>query len=351
MIVYRIEAIRLRWPHLIGTLFIAWLGVATTVIASDVNVYSARKEALIKPLLQTFSAQTGINVNLITGKADALLQRLLVEGKASPADVFITVDAGRLHRAKAAGLLQPLNSPIINAVVPAHLRDIDDYWVGLSQRARPIIYAPERLDKTQLSTYEDLASKRWSGRLCLRSSRNIYNQSLTAAMLEVNGTAATEAWVRGMVTNLARPPVGGDIDQLKAVAAGVCDLTLANTYYLGRMINSMNANDQAVAAKLRVFWPNQEPGQRGAHSNVSGVGITRNARRIDNAQQLIEFLIAPESQAWYAQVNNEYPVVPTAKISNTLKEFGTFRVDLLPLNRLGESNRLAVELMDRAGWR
>jgi iron(III) transport system substrate-binding protein len=315
-----------------------------------VNVYSARKEALIKPLLQIFSEQTGIRVNLVTGKADALLQRLQVEGKASPADVFITVDAGRLHRAKVAGLLQPLNSPKLN-VVPAQFHDVDDYWVGLSKRSRPIIYAPERLNVAQLSTYEDLAGKPWMGRLCLRSSQNIYNQSLTAAMLEANGVAATEAWVAGMVANLARPPAGGDIDQLKAVAAGVCDLTLANTYYLGRMMNSTTASDREVAAKLRVFWPNQAAGQRGAHFNVSGAGITRHSFQVDNARRLIEFLVTPASQAWYAEVNNEYPVVPDAQISNTMKAFGSYKVDPLPLNKLGENNRMAVELMDRAGWR
>lgn len=318
--------------------------------ASDfVNVYSARKEALIKPLLDKFEAQSGINVNLITGKADALLKRLQVEGKASPADIFLTVDAGRLQRAKDAGVLQPIQSKVLETTLPAHLIDSDKTWVGLSQRARTIFYAKDRVKPAELSTYEDLADPKWKGRLCIRSSNNIYNQSLVAAMLAANGAQATEKWARNLVRNFARPPAGGDTDQLKAVAAGVCDIALANTYYFGRLAGSKKPDDRALAEKIGVFWPNQQ--NRGVHMNVSGAGVTRHARNKDNAIKLLEFLATPESQAWYAQVNNEYPAVPGTDTSSVLKTFGEFKADSLQLSKLGENNRAAVELMDRAGWK
>lgn len=315
----------------------------------EVNIYSARKEELILPLLERFQAQSGIEVNLITGDADGLLKRLQIEGSASPADVFITVDAGRLQRAKDADVLQPARSDAIDAAVPAHLRDTEDFWVGLSRRARTIIYAKDRVDPANLSTYEALADPSWKGRLCIRSSNNIYNQSLVASMIEAIGPDATEAWARGLVANFAKPPAGGDTDQLLAVAAGVCDLTIVNTYYFGRLVNSDDAAEREAAAKLAVFWPNQD--DRGAHVNVSGAGIAKHADHPDAAIRLLEFLVTPESQSWYAEVNHEYPVVQGVPFSETLKQFGEFRADDIELTRLGMNNRDAVMLMDRAGWR
>ncbi len=317
--------------------------------AEQVNIYSARKEALIKPILDRFEAQTNIKVNLITGKADALLTRLRIEGKASPADVFITVDAGRLHRAKEAGVLQPIQSALLEEKVPANLRDYEDYWFGLSQRARPIFYAKDRVKPGELSTYEDLASDKWKGRICMRSSSNIYNQSLTASMIFSEGAEETEVWAKKLVNNFAKPPAGGDTDQLKAVKAGVCDITIANTYYFGRIVNSDKASDQALAKELAVFWPNQNG--RGTHVNVSGAGVTANTKNKANAIKLIEFLVSDEAQIWYSAVNNEYPIVVGTKISDTLKAWGDFKQDTVQLNILGENNRAAVELMDRAGWK
>ncbi len=334
---------------LCGTLLFA--SMLPPAIAADqvVNIYSARKEALVLPILKEFKKQTGIDFKLVTGKADSLLKRLEIEGRASPADLFITVDAGRLQRAKSAGVLQTINSPILNRVVPANLRDRDNQWFGLSQRARVIFYAKDRVKPESLSSYEALAEPEWRQRVCIRSSNNVYNQSLVASMIASIGVNASEDWAEGLVTNFARKPAGGDTDQLRAVAAGQCDIAIANTYYFGRLVNSKKEKDRTVANSLGVFWPNQA--DRGAHVNVSGAGVTKHAKHPQAAQRLLEFLVGAESQAWYAEVNNEYPVVAGAAVSETLKSFGEFKADSLNLNQLGENNRAAVELMDRAGWR
>ena len=317
--------------------------------AAEVNVYSARKEALILPLLEKFEAETGIGFNLVTAKADALLKRLQSEGHSTPADVFITTDAGRLQRAKDAGMLQPVENALLESRIPKNLRDRENYWFGLSQRARVIFYARDRVDSNELSTYEALADGKWKQRICIRSSGNIYNQSLVASMIEANGVDKTEAWARGLVANFARKPAGGDTDQLRAAAAGLCDVAIANTYYFGRLVKSDKAEDRQVAASLAVFWPNQA--DRGAHVNVSGAGITRHAKNPRAAERLLEFLVGEEAQTWYAEVNNEYPVVGDARTSDVLESFGSFKGDSLNLTRLGENNRSAVQLMDRAGWR
>ena len=260
-------------------LSIVLIGIFATphsLIAKDkvVNIYSARKEALILPLLKRFNNETGINFRLVTGKADGLLKRLEIEGSLSPADVFITVDAGRLQRAKNSGVLQKIDNPILKERIPASLRDRENYWFGLSQRARTIIYNKVNLDATKLSTYEDLASPRWMGQLCIRSSDSVYNQSLVASMIEVNGLEKTESWARGLVQNFARPPTGGDTDLLKATSAGQCTIALANTYYFGRLINSKTTSERKGAQNLAVFWPNQGAGDRGVHVNVSVAGVT-----------------------------------------------------------------------------
>ena len=321
----------------------------SVVQADEVNVYSARKEALILPLLEKFKAETGIGFNLITAKADALLKRLESEGRSTPADIFITADAGRLQRARDAGVLQSVDNPILAARIPQNLRDKDNYWFGLSQRARVIFYAREKVDASELSTYEALADEKWKHRICIRSSDNIYNQSLVASMIEADGVDQTEAWARGLVANFARKPAGGDTDQLRAAAAGLCDIAIANTYYFGRLVNSDKEKDREVANSLGLFWPNQNG--RGAHINVSGAGITKYARHREAAERLLEFLVSAESQTWYAEVNNEYPVVADAAIPATLVSFGKFKSDSLNLTFLGENNRAAVQLMDRAGWR
>jgi iron(III) transport system substrate-binding protein len=324
------------------------LGVAHLAQA-DVNVYSSRQEALIKPLLEQFTDQTGIPVNLVSGKDDALITRLQTEGSKSPADILITADAGRLYRAKSADLLQPIISDVVDSAVPSNLRDVDGQWVGLTMRARPIFYVKGKVDPKSLSTYEALTNDEFAGRICIRSSSNIYNQSLIASMINAEGEATTEVFAKGLVANLARPPAGGDTDQLKAAAAGVCDIAIANTYYFGRLVNSESEADNEVAQKLGVFWPNQNG--RGTHVNVSGAAITKASKNVAEAQQLIEFMLTDEAQTWYSEVNNEYPVVNDVEPSKTLASWGQFKADAVNLTVLGENNRKAVELMDRARWK
>lgn len=319
-------------------------------LAAEVNVYSGRKEQLIKPLLDRFTEQTGIKVNLVTAKADKLLTRLQNEGRNTPADLFITVDAGRLHRAKEAGVLAKVESDVLKEAVPKHLRDPDGHWVGLSQRARVIFYAKDRVDPGELSSYEDLADPRWKKRICIRGSGNIYNQSLVASLIVANGVEATERWARGLVANMASPPRGGDRDQIKAAAAGQCDLAVANTYYYGKMLASRKDPAQKQAAEaMGLFWPNQEG--RGAHVNVSGAGVTAHARNRENALRLLEFLVSPEAQKWYAEVNYEYPVNPEAEWGAVVEGWGRFKADPVNLDLLGRNNAEAVRLMDRAGWK
>ncbi len=318
-------------------------------LGAGVNVYSARKEALIKPLLDRFTAQTGIEVNLVTGKEDALLTRLQREGRNSPADVLITTDAGRLYRAEEAGVLQAVDSTLLQEVIPPHLRSAQRQWYGLSLRARVIVYARERVEPTELDTYEGLADARWRGRVCIRSSGNIYNQSLVASMLAGIGPEKTAAWLEGLVRNFARPPQGGDRDQIKAVAAGQCDVAVVNSYYLGAMIQSEDEAERAAAGKVALFWPNQ--GDRGTHVNVSGAGVTAASRNPGDALALVEFLAGEESQGWYAQANNEYPVRSDVEPSLLLQSWGTFRADSLEMTELGRLNAAAVMAMDRAGWR
>ncbi len=330
--------------------FVVLVSLSFNALAEEVNVYSGRKENLIKPLLDSFTEQTGIKTNLVTAGADKLLTRLKSEGRNTPADIFITVDAGRLYRAKQADIFQSIKDDELNAAVPAHLRDPEGNWIGLSQRARVIFYVKGKVSSDQLSNYEDLASDEWHHRVCIRGSDNIYNQSLVASMIAADGVEATEQWARGLVKNMARPPRGGDRDQIKAAAAGQCDIAIANTYYYGMMLTSGKDPAQMKAAQaMGVIWPNQQG--RGTHVNVSGAGITKYAKNPENALKLLKFLVSPESQKWYADVNYEYPVNPKAELSDLVKSWGEFKADNLNLDVLGKNNAEAVRIMDRAGWK
>ena len=315
----------------------------------EVNIYSARKEELIKPVLDRFEDQTGIRVNLVTGKADALLKRLQSEGANSPADLLITTDAGRLHRAKEAGVTRSIESAVLTETIPERYRDPDGHWTGLSLRARPILYVEDKVDPKELSTYEALVAPEWKGRICIRSSGNIYNQSLVASLIAANGTEKTEVWAKGLVDNLARPPKGGDRDQIKAAAAGQCDIAIANTYYLAGMLGSKDEAQRTAAERMGVFWPNQD--DRGTHVNVSGAAVTKSASNPDAAIRLLEFLAGDDSQQWYAEANGEYPIRSGIALSEVLAAWGDFKADDLSLSRLGELNAEAVRLMDRAGWK
>lgn len=325
------------------------LALPLQALAAEVNLYSARSEELIKPLLDKFTAATGIQTHLVTGNADALLQRLQSEGVNSPADLLITSDVGRLYRAKTAGVTQAMSSPKLEAAIPAAYRDPAGHWVGLTLRARPIVYVRDRIKPEELSSYEDLANPKWKGRICIRSSDNVYNQSLVASLIAADGVEATETWAKGLVANLARPPKGGDRDQILAAAAGQCDLAIANTYYLAGMVNAKETDQREAAAKVAVFWPNQAG--RGVHVNVSGAALTQAAKNKAEAIQLLEFMAGDEAQAWYAEVNGEYPIRPGLPIGATLAAWGDFKADGLNLERLGELNGEAVRLMDRARWK
>jgi iron(III) transport system substrate-binding protein len=332
-----------------------WLVLFSLVIFSahsvsdEVNVYSARKEALIKPILDDFSKQTGIKVNLITGDADALISRMKSEGQFSPADVLITTDVGRLVRAKQLGVTQANADESIIKNVPAYLRDDDLHWTALTLRARPIMYAKGRVDPASLSTMQALTKKEWKNRICIRSSNNIYNQSMISGMIQTQGEAQTLAWAKGLVANFARTPKGGDRDQIKAVVAGECDVAIANTYYLAGMLNAEDEGTRQTAQQIAVFWPDEET--IGTHVNISGASIAKYAKNVDSAKALIGFMLTDEAQVWYAETNHEYPVKKGIKWSQTLQDMGTFKAQEVSLSTVGETNAEALMLMDSAGWR
>jgi iron(III) transport system substrate-binding protein len=330
-------------------LFICLFFAQQLSYAAEVNVYSARKEALIKPLLDRFTEETSIEVNLVTGKADTLLKRLEVEGKNSPADLLLTVDVARLIRGKDKGLFQAINSSILEQTIPEYYRDSTNEWFGLSLRSRVIVYLPDRVNKNDLDSYIDLADEKWKNRICVRSSSNVYNQSMVAAMIANYGIEKTERWAKGLVNNFARSPKGGDRDQIKAVAAGVCDVALVNNYYLAGMLESSQKSEVAAAKKIKLFWPNQDG--RGAHMNVSGAAVLKSTKHKKETIQLLEFLVSDYAQQWYADTNHEYSINPEIESSSVLKSWGKFKADDLNLGLLGKYNTDAVLLMDRVGWK
>ena len=333
--------------------------VSSQAAASEINVYSARKEALIKPLLDKFSDETNIKINLVTGKADALLKRLETEGENSPADLFITVDAGRLYRATEKGVLRKISSETLNRYVEPKYRDPNGHWYGLSLRSRVIVLSKRIKENKKFSniqvngrltmSYMQMARPEWKGQICIRSSSNIYNQSLVASMIARLGVKQTEKWAKDFVSNFARAPHGGDRDQIKAVAAGLCNLAVANHYYLAKMLTSKDSDQAMAADQVFLVFPNQETS--GAHVNISGAGITRFAPHPDNALKLLEYLVSEAAQSWYAKVNHEYPVRSgVGDLTDELANWGPFAVDSLDLSELGRLNSAALMLMDRVGW-
>ncbi|CAN5727468.1 Fe(3+) ABC transporter substrate-binding protein [soil metagenome] len=320
----------------------------TAEAGGEVNVYSHRHYDVDQQLFDRFTAETGITVNVVSGSADELITRLANEGANSPADILITVDAGRLHRAMEQNLLQPVESEQLTTNVPAHLREPGGHWYGLTTRARVIAYAKDRVQPSELSTYEALAEPQWRGRVLTRSSENVYNQSLLASIIAATDTATAQAWAAGSARNLARAPSGGDTDQVKAVAAGTGDVAIVNTYYVARLATSENAEERRVYEQIGIFFPNQDG--RGTHVNVSGAGVTRNAPNRANAIRLIEFLTSDEAQGVFAEGSQEYPVKAGVPWSATLQGWGEFTQDQLNLARLGELNSQAVMAFDRAGW-
>ena len=308
--------------------------VPTNTLAEEVVVYSARNEHLIKPLFDRYTAETGVPIKYITDKAGPLLQRLRAEGKRTPADLLITVDAGNLWHAAESGVLAEVDSAALAANVPANLRDPEGRWFGLSERARTIVYSTERVQPTDLSSYEDLAQSKWKGRLCLRTSKKVYNQSLVATLIARHGETQAEQIVRGWVDNLAAAPFSNDTKAMQAVEAGQCDVTIVNTYYFGRL------QKQQPDIKLGLFWANQD--SSGTHINVSGAGVTRHAKHPEAARKLLEWLSSEAAQGEFAARNMEFPVNPKVAADEVVSAWGDFKADDLNVNEAGRLQSAAI---------
>ncbi|MGH7863709.1 MAG: Fe(3+) ABC transporter substrate-binding protein [Candidatus Binataceae bacterium] len=316
--------------------------------AGEVNIYSARHYPADDQLFALFTEETGIAVNQIKGNGQDLMERIKLEGDQSPCDLFVTVDAGNLWRAQDQGIYQPVSSPELTQHIPANLREPSGLWFAFAKRARVFVYDTTKVKAAELSTYEQLANETWKGRILIRSSNSIYNQSLVASIIHNDGTEAAEVWCKGIVANMARPPKGGDIDQINALIAGEGDIAVSNTYYFARLLSG---DDDALKAKLKncsVFFPNQ--GDRGTHVNVSGAGVAAHAPNKDNAIRFLEFLVSPEAQAIFAGANFEYPVRDGADQAPVIESWGTFKEDDINVAELGKNNAEAVMIMDRAGW-
>jgi iron(III) transport system substrate-binding protein len=316
---------------------------------SVVNVYTARAYEVDDKLFEQFSKETGIKVNVIKGKAEELIERMKREGQSTGADLFITVDGGVLNNAKQAGILQPVQSETIDQNVPKQYHDKDNQWIGLSSRARVIVYSKDRVKPEQLSTYEDLTSDKWKGKVLVRSSTSNYNQSLLASFIELNGEQKAEEWAKGIVNNLARSPEGGDRDQAKAIVAGTGDVAIMNTYYFGQLLYSKDPEEVKVAKALGVFFPNQSTS--GTHLNVSGVGLSKYSKNKDNAVKLIEYLTGTEAQSMVSKENFEFPVNPKADKPELLTSWGNFSTQQIDFAKLGDYNRKAIEIFNKVGWK
>lgn len=313
--------------------------------AESVVVYSARKDHLIKPLFDAYTQKTGVEIQFTTAKEAALLERLVAEDKNTPADMLMTVDAGNLWQAAERGVLQAVNSDALEKSIPEHLQDPDNQWFGLSVRARTIVYSTERVKPSDLSSYEALGDAKWKDRLCLRTSKKVYNQSLVAMMITRLGEEKAEAVVKSWVDNLATDVFSSDSQLLEAIAAGQCDVGVVNTYYFGRM----QAENPEVP--IAIFWPNQNDGLGGVHVNVSGAGITKHAKNPEQAIKLLEWLASPEAQGLFASLNHEYPANPSVPSSDLVRAWGDFKPDTINVAEAGRLQVEAVKLMDRAGYK
>jgi iron(III) transport system substrate-binding protein len=313
------------------------------------NIYSARHYQTDEALYRDFTLATGIKINRIEGKDLELIERLKQEGENSPADVLITVDAGNLWIAEQAGLFQPVQSKVLESRIPENLQHPQGHWFGFSTRARVIVYNKEKVKPGEIQNYEDLGDPKWKGRVCMRSSGNIYNLSLMSALIERLGEARAQEWAKRVMENFARDPKGGDTDQIKAVAAGECDVTLANTYYFVRLVRSDKPEDKKVVEKVGLIWPNQ--GSSGAHVNISGAGVLKHAPHKDAAVKFLEYLASDQAQRYFANGNNEYPVVAGVLDNPELKSLGSFKPDPINVSIYGKHQPLAQKIFDRAGWR
>ncbi len=313
--------------------------------SQTITVYSARKAHLIEPLFEKFTAETGIEVQYLTDSAGPILSKLKAEGENTPADLLLTTDAGNLWHAAQENLLAPINSVVLDQNIPSHLKDPENRWFGLSQRARVFVYNTNAVDPSKLSTYEALGDEVWEGRLCLRTSKKVYNQSLVATMIEEDGEDVVREVLTGWVRNLAEAPFSNDTKAMNAVAAGACDVTIVNTYYYGRLMKT------SPELPLAIFWPNQAQGERGIHVNVSGGGVTKYAKQPHLAQQLLEWLSAEQAQYMFADLNQEFPVNPKVSKSAEVAAWGDFREDQVNLSVAGQRQAEAIMLMDQVGYK
>ena len=332
--------------HLLSIAFVL-TGLSSAFADEVVNVYSARHYDTDMAMYERFTEETGIKVNLIEGSSDALIERIKSEGQFSPADMLITVDAGRLWRAEKEGIFQPVDSAVLSERIPAHLRHPEGEWFGLSKRARVIAHKKDMALPAGFGTYEALADEAFRGQVCMRSSGNIYNLSLMASLIDAHGALAAEAWAKGVVANFARTPQSNDTGQLKAVASGECTITIANTYYLGRLMASTKPEDKALMANLEIVFPNQDG--RGTHVNISGAGVTKYAPNRGNAIRFLEYLTSDFAQRLFAEGNNEYPI--SGPTTGPVAALGEFKRDDLNVSVLGENQTEAVKVYDRAGWK
>ena len=331
------------------TLVLAGLFSANAT-AQELNLYSSRHYQTDEALYSGFTKATGIKLNRIEAGEDPLIARIINEGASGPADVLVTVDAGRLWRAEQAGLFQPIQSKVLAERLPANMLASGNQWFGFSARARVIVYNKLTVNPADVQSYEDLASPKMKGKVCTRSGGHIYNLSLMSALIEHNGEARAEQWAKGVVDNFARTPKGGDTDQIKAVASGECGVAISNSYYYVRLLNSTKPEDRKVIAATGLIWPNQKT--TGTHMNVSGAGVIKTAKNKDAAIKFLEYLTSNEAQTYFAEGNNEWPVVKGAALNNkALASLGTFKMDTLNIGVLGKNQPAAQKIFDRVGYK
>ena len=319
--------------------------------SNEVNLYSQRHYAVDELQYKKFTEKTGIRVNVVKANADELIERLKNEGGASPADLFVTVDAGKLFNAREAGVLQKIPSENINQNIMRELRDPEEFWAPITYRSRVIVYSNERVNKSDLSTYEDLANPKWKNRLLVRSSSNAYNQALMSSLVANLGSENTESWASAVVSNFARDPKGSDRDQVKAIAAGQGDIAIVNSYYIGLLLASEKEEELNAGNSVSVFFPNQGESDRGSHINISALGLIKSSPNKENAIKLIEYLTSEEAQGVYVNNSYEYPANSMVEPSQIVKSWGGFKIDKLNLNALGEFRAEALRIFDKTGWK
>ena len=319
--------------------------------SNEINLYSQRHYKVDEKQYEAFENETGIKVNVVKANADELIERLKNEGENSPADLFITVDAGKLQKAKDLDLLQKISSPIINQNVDVDLKDVNGYWIPITYRARILVYSKDRVKSDELSTYANLTDEKWRNKVLVRSSSNAYNQALLSSIVANNGVDAASKWARDLVKNFARDPKGNDRDQVKAIAAGQGDVAIVNSYYIGLLLSSENEEEIKAGNSVGVFFPNQGEDETGSHINVSGIGLIKNAPNKENAIKLMEFLTSESAQKIYTNTSYEYPANPNVEPNEIVKKWGSFKKDKLDLNQLGVFRNKAIEIFDKSAWK